>query len=335
MSWAASVNTWTTPGPTELPIVDETGHTVFPATQQLFFPFFFRRMAIIGGSASLSAERPTEAPKVGVQVFRCSAVQGSWFRVFRAQKRWGPNSISLPGKGLVVPQYPEGWGGEGQNFAFFPSPATIFFLPFLRNSGGPRRGRSWGRALLREGGPGRGRSREIFFLQTKGEEKSVKSKHKKNVPRFTEPGRVELHEPRHDNWAPDHLLLRRHAHPTRTRRKLGLPHTPEENPIETTRTAGHVSRPFLRPGPPDDTGHWDQSTRDMSSPSYAEQLQGRPRQCSLRLCAGSRRNAVEKPKLCPLPIAHHRKVAAHQSQFPICVRRVRSALGGPCPSPTC
>ena len=60
-----------------------------------------------------------------------------------------------------------------------------------------------------------------------------------------------------------------------------------------------------------------------------------PRQCSLRLCAGSRRHAVEKPKLCPLPIAHHRKVATRQPQFPICVRRVHSAQGGPCPSPTC
>ena len=39
-----------------------------------------------------------------------------------------------------------------------------------------------------------------------------------------------------------------------------------------------------------------------------EQLLGWPHQCSLRLCAGSRRNAVEKPKLCPLPVAHYRKV---------------------------
>ena len=43
---------------------------------------------------------------------------------------------------------------------------------------------------------------------------------------------------------------------------------------------------------------------------------------------GSRRNAGETSKLCPLPIAHHRKVAARRPQFPICVRRARSA-------PTC
>ena len=32
-----------------------------------------------------------------------------------------------------------------------------------------------------------------------------------------------------------------------------------------------------------------------------------------------RRNAGEKPKLCPLPLAHHRKVATRQPQFPICL----------------
>ena len=58
------------------------------------------------------------------------------------------------------------------------------------------------------------------------------------------------------------------------------------------------------------------------------------------LCRASARTAPSMfaAPLCGEPslsIAHHRKVATRQPQFPFCVRRVRSAQGGPCPSPTC
>ena len=88
---------------------------------------------------------------------------------------------------------------------------------------------------------------------------------------------------------------------------------------------------FRQPGPPDDIGHWDQSARDTLSPSCIEQLQGRPRQCLLRLCAGSRRNAVEKH--CQLLTTEKWQPVSHNFQS-VCVACVRHR-GGPCPSPTC